>query len=464
MELVTLLAGIAGFYLLAILTAVPIRKIRARYMALEATQSNRALHHPRAVFTLVHGTWSRSAAWTNSESSLCRALITAFGYKVVFNPFVWSGSNSLKARRAASREFRTNLKQTVELYPAAYHYIICHSHGGNVVLDALTPELGERVDGVVCLATPVIVSRKRAIRGEISRLLPWAWTGPALVALFFVNYIIVLAFIGTFALLCAVAFRNRNQIERFFETSAAERAGGVGIASNKVIFIRSDADEATSMISATHMLSWMVTGLLTAPLRLYSEGAKIVDRYRYLVWENFAFTTIYSGVMSIVVFSTSITSFLLEPDFLYFKFNTYWNVTINLGVSALLALWLAPLSLLLRGAMIPAVLAVLFFSVLLYPVIFIVLCAGLALGIEMAMIGIFREVTVESCPPGVWQVALVRPEPGTEAEPQLRHSLVHQSETALRVMTEWLSQSMPRQGYRQQESAASHAQLTGQSQ
>src|SRR5688572_33060066 len=51
--------------------------------------------HPATVVTLVHGTWSRQAAWTLPGSPLRRTLSHAAAEPVVFQRFAWSGRNSI---------------------------------------------------------------------------------------------------------------------------------------------------------------------------------------------------------------------------------------------------------------------------------------------------------------------------------------------------------------------------------
>jgi hypothetical protein len=53
-------------------------------------------------------------------------------------PFIWSGKNTNKARRLASERLLKKLALRVQNYPDARHYIIGHSHAGNVILRALT--------------------------------------------------------------------------------------------------------------------------------------------------------------------------------------------------------------------------------------------------------------------------------------------------------------------------------------
>jgi pimeloyl-ACP methyl ester carboxylesterase len=115
------------------------------------------------IVTIVHGTWARKASWTDESSSLCRGLRDAFPpSSVVFKPFHWSGRNSFSARKKATNGLVTHMKQLIQTWPNARHYIIAHSHGGNIALHALRDnEVNRKVTGIVCLATPFLHARPR---------------------------------------------------------------------------------------------------------------------------------------------------------------------------------------------------------------------------------------------------------------------------------------------------------------
>jgi hypothetical protein len=53
----------------------------------------------------------------------------------------------------------------VREYPNAHHFVVAHSHGGNVAMYALADEsLASRVSGVVCLGTPFFACKPRNLR------------------------------------------------------------------------------------------------------------------------------------------------------------------------------------------------------------------------------------------------------------------------------------------------------------
>ena len=141
----------------------------------------------KAVVTLVHGTWARAAAWARSDSPLCQSLREAAaqsGSQVEFKTCVWSGSNSVRGREEAARTLVEQLGKDFKQAPTASHFIIGHSHGGNIAVDAAcAPGVGERLSGIVTMSTPFVSCRRSGIR--LTGALLYALTMLALVQLSF---------------------------------------------------------------------------------------------------------------------------------------------------------------------------------------------------------------------------------------------------------------------------------------
>ena len=116
----------------------------------------------QCVVTLVHGTWARKTQWIRPRSALSKALRSIDAADVRLFRFVWSGRNSAAARRRAAARLAQKLALRMQQYPHARHYIVCHSHGGAVALRAVAADdILEKIDGVVCLATPFLIARQR---------------------------------------------------------------------------------------------------------------------------------------------------------------------------------------------------------------------------------------------------------------------------------------------------------------
>lgn len=91
---------------------------------------------PRLVVTLVHGTWGISSKWTRPDESFEIALrgeLKKCGVTAVqFRRFPWSGGNTFAARKTAQAVLVEHIRKVAEKRHA--HYIVSHSHGGNVAL------------------------------------------------------------------------------------------------------------------------------------------------------------------------------------------------------------------------------------------------------------------------------------------------------------------------------------------
>ena len=69
------------------------------------------------------------------------------------NTYTWTGSNSFRARNAASLDLADELRDISENSPDADIVLIAHSHGGNVALNAIANS-DVRIAGLVAMATP----------------------------------------------------------------------------------------------------------------------------------------------------------------------------------------------------------------------------------------------------------------------------------------------------------------------
>ncbi|WP_188555480.1 alpha/beta fold hydrolase [Edaphobacter dinghuensis] len=102
----------------------------------------------KTVVTLVHGTWATNAAWVEPSSKLSSELLARLPQPLVTNVFRWSGKNSASARNSAAANLAEQLRKLIDANPGARHYVIGHSHGGNVALKAVGP--------LICLIESVL--------------------------------------------------------------------------------------------------------------------------------------------------------------------------------------------------------------------------------------------------------------------------------------------------------------------
>ncbi|WP_210542819.1 triacylglycerol lipase [Rhodoferax sp. PAMC 29310] len=124
---------------------------------------------PDRVVTLVHGTFARHAPWMR-EGTLWQGFQPnpgdpdALPGRTLFSRFCWSGANTHTDRLTAGDALHAHLDGLTTKFPHAKHFVIGHSHGGNVMLYALKdPSLADRIAGLVTLATPFITVRRRKL-------------------------------------------------------------------------------------------------------------------------------------------------------------------------------------------------------------------------------------------------------------------------------------------------------------
>lgn len=110
---------------------------------------------------LIHGTFNENADWVfQKESKMRKGLTDAFKGDVNFLALSWSGENSESARKKASDTLLSSiLKYNQKKEKEEKIYIVCHSHGGNIVLNCAKKANGrdfKLVEKIAFLSVPVI--------------------------------------------------------------------------------------------------------------------------------------------------------------------------------------------------------------------------------------------------------------------------------------------------------------------
>ena len=134
----------------------------------------------KKVLTLVHGTFAPNAAWTQEHSEFYRALQQQLGGQTVHRRIVWRGflgscaNNGHDYRIAGGATLAEALRASFREFPDAEHWVIAHSHGGNVAFYALRDqEVARRLDGIVSMATPFIHCKRRTYSESVIKLWPF---------------------------------------------------------------------------------------------------------------------------------------------------------------------------------------------------------------------------------------------------------------------------------------------------
>ena len=116
--------------------------------------------------TLIHGTFAPEAAWTreDSKSKFREKLAKRLG-DVEFERRGWGGRNRQVDRRKGGQVLAESLGDPDSTKKGRKHFVVCHSHGGNVALYAAADKGVEKnLSGIVCMNTPFICALPRNFR------------------------------------------------------------------------------------------------------------------------------------------------------------------------------------------------------------------------------------------------------------------------------------------------------------
>ena len=118
----------------------------------------------------IHGTFSPNPEWFDKTSLLSERLRAHFPNAKLL-PFSWSGHNSHSARINAGSRLSEYVRDLRADDPSRPCFVVTHSHGGMVLLYALTQKsTQESIDGCVFLGTPFLMTRRRSLGAYIDNL------------------------------------------------------------------------------------------------------------------------------------------------------------------------------------------------------------------------------------------------------------------------------------------------------
>ena len=405
--------------------------------ARRAVAEHSPVENPSCVITFVHGTFARNAPWTLADSALSARLGNAAGGTVQLRRFCWSGWNSFRARSKAADLLADDVRTVHREYHGVPHYLIGHSHGGNVALRAALDADRDAIAGIVCLATPVLTTRRR--RFTRSRqimigfgffwlfMLPWLDFSPGASDEFSLRK-------ATALVLSAVA---ATIWMTFASSLARELTVGPGFGEldpRRVSFIRSPFDEASGVIGTANFVSWLTGRITFGPFELlerFERGRAPGSRLSSVVKT----VAVLASAIGVALATTSVV--VGEGYDPQLKSIASLAFAISLvaaagAVATLLMILLAPILRAARSRFAVMLLtwplflfAQMFGGLLLAPAILLTAIAhAAAVGVEMLACSILVEVTAEACPAGRWVVRQLRAPP----ESALRHSSVYASD------------------------------------
>lgn len=371
-------------------------------------------------FLLIHGTFAREAPWTQDDSVLCRSLREWFPDARI-DRFLWSGRNRVNARFQAALKLRRYLRSELrKKTPDTELYILAHSHGGSVALQALDcDDLPTAISGVVCMSTPFINARPRQIgmTTQAAVLLAFAiyffaifglvfspppWLANALLAAIPLGLIIGVA---SFWVLVPRYDKATERISRRMRLPAR--------LPTRVLLIRTPADEATGALVTTHFVTWLMERaweLLDWPQTYWSSL-----NLKQMMWTVLAVFTIAGivtlvpeGVLRLIGFrELAETMFPGQPVFIV----AFQLIVIVIAAVNFLAIFIPLPAMMVLGMVL-----------------------GLTVGREMTWACFTFDVSIDSTPLGKWEVVNVEP----MQRNGLMHGGVYSDWLPLNVVHDWL--------------------------
>jgi hypothetical protein len=387
---------------------------------------------PSKLLFIVHGTFAKGAAWATSGSDFCQNLIRELGPQTLIQSFVWSGQNSVSAREQAAVRLRRLLQQSVAAFPGVPHFVIGHSHGGNVALSAAaSPDLAGV--HIICLSTPILHAIPRRALTDSKNFFELLLSIPFLGLLFAWFFVQVefeaelLAWLYrvthvrwslkliywpcffvavVFSYLCWQALLSWN-------SSALRAAKTIEVPHpdpDRTLFLRFVGDEASLALTAFQALQYAMNVLIRAILGIFSLFVTMYE------WAQRRLSLLFAVVYVPIAIGMAF--------YLYDSKINLWFLFVPFLVVILLALLLL---------LVTPVLAIL---ALLIGVASIIVAIA-PFGLRLALASMWIELCVEAVPLGKSNILLLTPSSQSVAS-GLRHSFCYQEEPAIRAMVEYI--------------------------
>lgn len=400
--------------------------------------SIRAVHEDSSnvkyVITLIHGTWATKASWTQPDSKLCSYLRNAFGNDATyFYRFAWKGHNSVLARKSAASQLADELKILIAKFPSARHFIIAHSHGGNIAYHTLRESsLAQIITGVICLSTPFLQPKPRLLEP-----LTKFWLFLTFLLFLFVTISnltersvdgvivgtggMIISLVGIGLFFGSKVLSDRLHKEMILAPILCPAA-----------IIRTKWDEALVFLVASQLLTWVVHKgwlLLMSPVALIQKFlGRIFGFKKWRLW--FVVTTLLGlytlGPTVVICGDTVGASFYLgdTPKLIGCGSD---RIPEDYGVIGLLLVGLPYLVML--GYILGC------FTLILVMVMS-ALVSIIPFGVRLTLSHIFLDVAISGSPPGTFDSFDIQNTSRTQA--WLQHSKSYEAEESLAFITDWI--------------------------
>jgi hypothetical protein len=294
-------------------------------------------------------------------------------------------------------------------YKGRPHYLVAHSHGGNIAMGALVqPDDAGKIAGVICLATPFLYIRERpksslAAFSVFLAQISTAWLCYKSFALIAISaglgsaLIFLILAVPTFLILAAPIFvkSTRSLMKTLFGSLTASLATSIPEwLSERTLLLAMAGDEATGSLKAAQFLTWAAHRIWGSALFLIvkfrnkrKEGESHIEAY----WIQYA----WLALTLIVVLALS----TLTPEKPNGRIWTYC------AVAAWSMPWWLPIALIILSVPLT---------------MFSCILTGLAYGWELGLLGPHADVVAEPTPEGIWPIRMFAPRFETRD-----HRLIH---------------------------------------
>jgi len=391
--------------------------------------------------TLVHGTFARGAPWTKEGSRLSSSLRTALGANATVEPCEWSGGNSAADREDGAARLAEHLRGQGDKAAKERRFVVAHSHGGNVALYALRdPEVERLVDGVVCMATPFIVARRRDLGSKGPANILAVFVLAALAFWFFVLEGLLEVYVGEIgalvALLFYLTFVGGALVSLYKGWSGLadrliEALRLAELPSSKLLIVRETGDEASALL----LFFQFVSQLAVRVFHILQATYFAIER-RFETWskQKLRLAGVCAGGFALLI--ATITTLLWLGAAVYAT-----------AIATLVVAFVGVVvpGLLLIGAVKTAAAIFRFFATLaLVPAAIALAVCMVPIDWRVALANLLVDVTVETAPPGRWTTLQLVPSPVEAGEgdqgktPGFAHSVVYDDEQAIRAIVDWI--------------------------
>lgn len=424
------------------------------------------------VIIIVHGTWGRGvfrksehASWAVENSPLRQHYRSALTGKLDYVIFNWSGANRVASREQASDSLFNLVTKICQENQGARIHLCTHSHAGNIAMMMLAKHEHLKISSLICLSTPFIIASKRNLLSKENKALFTAvviyiafnlltilsrysetYLEPKVgwIAIPTISILLVASILGAFFLL-----KPRLLIWEQYLSKRIENMRLNDRPPCPTFIVRNADDEAKLFLSFTLFINTIVSQiqyrvtpflpnsfseLFDTRIRYTdnSESDYDKDAVEYWPWkpirklQRFHILNRFSPMSIFISIGLTVAIFVICAKALpYLILHNLSDVVLNLYLALFFIHFFSHLVILGLGLM---------FLFAIAPIIIVLeLCRSIlffAFGMT-PWLGLVSQVSVESTPPGAWEVTQIR------NESKFKHS-THSDPESLKAVSTWL--------------------------